>query len=78
MNELKVVANEVTLPDINWNKSEVETAVNELVTKYDGIEFEESQLKPAKKDLAAIRKVKRKLNNEKKPIMALISFSKTL
>src|SRR6056297_2138919 len=65
MNELTVKTNELVLPKIKWNESEVSEAVTELVKKYDGLKFDEEQLPIAKKDLAAIRKVKKNLNNEK-------------
>jgi hypothetical protein len=65
MNELTVKTNELVLPEIKWNKEEVVEAVNELVEKYNGLEFDESQLDIAKKDLAQIRKVKKNLNSEK-------------
>lgn len=65
MNELTVKTNELELPQIKWNEKEVADAVTELVKKYQGLELDESQLASAKKDLAAIRKVKKNLNDEK-------------
>ena len=65
MNELTVKTNEFKLPTITWNKNEVSTTVDEVVSKYQGLEFDESQLDVAKKDLASLRKIKKNLNQQK-------------
>lgn len=68
MNEITVKTNELGLPSITWNKDEISNQVNELTKSYQGLVFDDSQLPIAKKDLAAIRKVKTNLNNEKKRV----------
>lgn len=66
--ELVVTTNELKLPEIKWNKEEIQKHIDALVTKYKGLEFDETQLDAAKGDLAAIRKVKTNLNEEKKTV----------
>ena len=65
MNELTVKTNKLELPEIVWNQEEVEKAVGVLVKKYKGLQFTEEQAKEAAEDLAAIRKVRKNLNDEK-------------
>lgn len=62
MNELKIIN---TIPaEIKWDKEIALNEANEIMAKYDGLEFTESQLPDAKKELATLRKVSKEINKQ--------------
>src|SRR6056297_270952 len=65
MNELKINVVEFTPTPIKWNKEEVSQVVNEIVSKYQGVEFNEEDVASAKKDRAALNKVAKALSSKR-------------
>ena len=62
MNELKIIN---TIPaTIKWDKETALKEAKEIMAKYDGVEFTESQLPNAKKELATLRKVSKEINSQ--------------
>ena len=49
---------------IEWNKDIAINEANEIMAKYDGLEFTETQLPEAKKELATLRKVSKEINKQ--------------
>ena len=65
MNELQINVVEFTPTPIKWNKEEVSQVVNEIVSKYQGLEFSEEDVASAKKDRAALNKVAKSLSSKR-------------
>lgn len=65
MNELKLNVVEFTPTPIKWNQEEVSQVVNEIVAKYEGLEFTEEDVAAAKKDRAALNKVAKNLSSKR-------------
>jgi len=60
MNELKIIN---TIPaTIKWDKEVAIKEANEIMAKYEGVEFTEEQLPIAKKEVATLRKVSKEIN----------------
>ena len=60
MNEIKVINKGIAV--IEWDKATALKEANEIMAKYDGLEFTEEQLPEAKKEIAALRKVSKEIN----------------
>lgn len=60
MNEIKVIKQGIAV--IEWDKATALKEANEIMAKYDGLEFTEEQLPEAKKEIAALRKVSKEIN----------------
>ena len=62
--EMKV--NEVIIPEqITWNYDEIKTELTEKIQKYETLAYTEDQIQEAKKDRAALNKLKTALNDER-------------
>lgn len=62
MNALVITSKAVA--QIDWNKDVAINEANEIMAKYDGLEFTEEQLPEAKKELATLRKVSKEINKQ--------------
>lgn len=62
MNELVIV--KTVAASIEWNKEKAIKEANDIMKKYDGLEFTEDQLPDAKKELATLRKVSKEINSQ--------------
>lgn len=62
MNALIITSKAVA--QINWDKEIAINEANEIMAKYDGLEFTEEQLPDAKKELATLRKVSKEINKQ--------------
>ena len=62
MNALIITSKAVA--QIDWNKDVAINEANEIMAKYDGLEFTEKQLPEAKKELATLRKVSKEINKQ--------------
>ena len=60
MNELVITKQVIAV--IEWNKELALKEANEIMSKYDGVEFSEEQLPIAKKEVALLRKVSKEIN----------------
>lgn len=49
---------------IEWNKEKAINDANEIMKKYEGIVFQEEDLKDAKKEIATLRKVSKEINSQ--------------
>lgn len=47
---------------VEWNKEQAIKEAQEIMAKYEGLEFTEEQLPDAKKEIAALRKVSKEIN----------------
>lgn len=62
--EMKV--NELVIPEqITWNYDELKTELTEKVKKYETLQYTEDNIQEAKKDRAALNKLKSALNDER-------------
>ena len=62
--EMKV--NEIVTPEqITWNYEEIKTELTEKIQKYETLAYTEDQIQEAKKDRAALNKLKAALNDER-------------
>ena len=62
--EMKV--NEVIIPEqITWNYDEIKAELTEKIQKYETLAYTEDQIQEAKKDRAALNKLKAALNDER-------------
>ena len=62
--EMKV--NEVIIPEqITWNYDEIKAELTEKIQKYETLAYTEDQIQEAKKDRAALNKLKSALNEER-------------
>ena len=62
--EMKV--NELVIPEqITWNYDELKTELTEKVKKYETLQYTEDNIQEAKKDRAALNKLKTALNDER-------------
>lgn len=66
MNELKIITNEFIPAKVDFNYREVETFLNEVLKKYDGLVFTEETVQDCNKTIAELRKGKRSLDNFRK------------
>ena len=62
MNELLIISQ--TPATIKFDKQKALTEAQAIMQKYDGLEFQEEDLKDAKKELATLRKVSKEVNNQ--------------
>lgn len=49
---------------IEWNKEKAINDANEIMKKYEGVVFQEEDLKDAKKEIATLRKVSKEINSQ--------------
>ena len=62
--EMKV--NELVIPEqVTWNYDELKTELTEKVKKYETLQYTEDNIQEAKKDRAALNKLKSALNDER-------------
>jgi hypothetical protein len=66
MNELKIITNEFIPAKVDFNYREVETFLNEVLKKYDGLVFTEETVQDCNKTIAELRKGKMSLDNFRK------------
>ena len=78
MEELSLVINQpdngVFLEKIGWNKEQITSAVENIISQYEGITYTEEQIRDAKKDRAILNAMKTDISNRriqvKKDLMA--------
>ena len=78
MEELSLVINQpdngVFLEKIGWNKEQITSAVENIISQYTGLTYTEEQIKEAKKDRAILNAMKTDISNRriqvKKALMA--------
>ena len=78
MEELSLVINQpdngVFLEKIGWNKEQITSAVENIISQYEGITYTEEQIRDAKKDRAILNAMKTDISNRriqvKKALMA--------
>lgn len=66
MNELQIKTNNFTPAKVDFNYKEVETFLNEVLKKYDGLVFTEETVQDCNKTIAELRKGKRSLDDFRK------------
>ena len=78
MNELAIKVVEFTPTEIKWNKEEVSGIIDEIVKKYQGLEFNEEDLSSAKTDRASLNKVAKGLSAKRIDIKKQYSTELTI
>lgn len=63
---MQMKVNEIVIPEqITWNYEEIKTELAEKIQKYETLVYDEDQIQEAKKDRAALNKLKTALNDER-------------
>lgn len=69
MEELSLVINQpdngVFLEKIGWNKEQITSAVENIISQYEGITYTEEQIRDAKKDRAILNAMKTDISNRR-------------